>query len=106
MSDNTTNIHANTNNVSQASQASRLSQPSQTGKPDSSITVERPSPREPKPNQAPQKQQVEQPRFGCFHCNESFSSDIERATHRGQEHPGKLDYPTPEDFDSRLKPNR
>jgi hypothetical protein len=44
--------------------------------------------------------------FQCFHCNECFSSDTERLKHRGIAHPDKLDYPEPEDFNYRLRPNR
>ena len=44
--------------------------------------------------------------FSCYHCDESFVSDLERAKHTMGEHPGKLCYPTPEDFDNRLKPNK
>jgi hypothetical protein len=42
--------------------------------------------------------------FQCFHCSECFASDTERLKHRGLGHPGKLDYPEPEDFDNRLRP--
>jgi replicative DNA helicase Mcm len=44
--------------------------------------------------------------FQCFHCSECFSSDTERLKHRGLAHPDKLDYPEPEDFNNRLRPNR
>jgi hypothetical protein len=45
-------------------------------------------------------------RFGCYCCSESFYSDLERLTHREQEHPAKLNYPTAEDFENRLNSNR
>jgi hypothetical protein len=42
--------------------------------------------------------------FQCFYCDESFSDNNERRNHRQQFHSDKpLDYPTPEDFDNRLK---
>lgn len=44
--------------------------------------------------------------FSCYHCDESFVSDLERAKHIIDDHPGKLCYPTPEDFNDRLKPNK
>jgi replicative DNA helicase Mcm len=44
--------------------------------------------------------------FSCYHCDESFVSDLERVKHIMDEHPGKLCYPTPEDFDNRFKPNK
>ena len=40
--------------------------------------------------------------FKCFHCNQFCSSDIERIGHIDSEHPGKLYYPNPEDFENRL----
>ena len=46
--------------------------------------------------------QQEENRFKCFHCNEIYSSDGERVAHIGAEHPGKLYYPNPEDFENRL----
>jgi hypothetical protein len=44
--------------------------------------------------------------FCCYHCVESFVSDLERVKHIMDGHPGKLCYPTPEDLDNRLKPNK
>jgi DNA replicative helicase MCM subunit Mcm2 (Cdc46/Mcm family) len=44
--------------------------------------------------------------FGCYYCSECFLSDLERLTHREQEHPAKLNYPTPKEFENRLSPNR
>lgn len=41
--------------------------------------------------------------FKCFHCDQYFANDIERVTHIGYEHPGRLYYPTPKDFDDRLE---
>jgi hypothetical protein len=41
-------------------------------------------------------------RFKCFYCFEYHSSDEERVTHIEYEHPGKMHYPTPEDFRNRL----
>jgi DNA replicative helicase MCM subunit Mcm2 (Cdc46/Mcm family) len=45
-------------------------------------------------------------RFRCFYCNECHSSDQERAIHIDHVHRGKLYYPTPDDFDKRLRPNK
>ena len=52
----------------------------------------------------PQQQEQGQPhkKFNCFYCSQSYSSDIERIKHVDSEHPGKLYYPTPEDFEKRL----
>lgn len=44
--------------------------------------------------------------FGCFYCNESFHTEPERLNHREVDHPGKLNYPEPEDFVNRFMPNR
>ena len=41
----------------------------------------------------------------CFYCNEAFSNDLERVLHIEDTHPGNLYYPTPEDFENRLRPN-
>ena len=41
--------------------------------------------------------------FKCFYCTKSHSTDIERITHIACEHPGKIYYPTPEDFENRLE---
>jgi hypothetical protein len=43
--------------------------------------------------------------FRCFYCNEFCSYDEERVAHIDYAHPGKLYYPTPEDFENRLRPN-
>jgi aspartate carbamoyltransferase regulatory subunit len=40
--------------------------------------------------------------FKCFYCTKSHSTDIERITHIDYEHPGKIYYPTPEDFENIL----
>jgi hypothetical protein len=52
----------------------------------------------------PQQQEQGQPhkKFNCFYCSQTYSSDKERVKHIGYEHPGKLYYPTPEDFEKRL----
>ena len=42
----------------------------------------------------------------CYPTPEDFDNRLERAKHTMGEHPGKLCYPTPEDFDNRLKPNK
>ena len=41
-------------------------------------------------------------KFKCFYCNRFCSSDNERITHTDNEHPGRLYYPNPEDFENRL----
>ena len=41
--------------------------------------------------------------FKCFHCDQYFANDIERVTHIDYEHPGRLHYPIPKDFDDRLE---
>ncbi|MGA9169839.1 MAG: hypothetical protein WBZ20_06815, partial [Nitrososphaeraceae archaeon] len=46
--------------------------------------------------------QQQENRFKCFHCNEFYSSDGERVAHISAEHPSRLYYPNPEDFDNRL----
>jgi hypothetical protein len=38
----------------------------------------------------------------CFYCSEVYSNDQERVIHIDNAHPGKLYYPTPEDFENRL----
>jgi hypothetical protein len=41
--------------------------------------------------------------FKCFHCDDqSFASDKQRIDHVSLMHPGKMYYPTPEDFENRL----
>ena len=40
--------------------------------------------------------------FKCFYCNHVCSSNNDRVQHIDNEHPGKLYYPTPEDFQDRL----
>jgi hypothetical protein len=44
--------------------------------------------------------------FGCYYCNEYFSSDMERRNHRQLQHTSKLDYPSAEEFKNRQRPNR
>src|SRR5262249_20812817 len=43
--------------------------------------------------------------FRCFYCNEFCSNDKDRVVHIDYAHPGKLYYPTPGDFENRLRPN-
>ena len=52
----------------------------------------------------PQQQEQVQPhkKFNCFYCSQTYSSDKERVKHIDYEHPGKLYYPTQEDFENRL----
>jgi hypothetical protein len=40
--------------------------------------------------------------FKCFYCEQFCSSDSKRVTHIDNEHPGRLYYPNPEDFENRL----
>ena len=54
----------------------------------------------PKPQVKEQEQQHK--RFSCFYCSQTYSSDKERVKHIDYEHPGKLYYDTPEDFEKRL----
>jgi hypothetical protein len=49
-----------------------------------------------------QLQEQQHKRFNCFYCNQYYSSDKERIKHIDSNHPGKLYYPTPEDFEKRL----
>jgi hypothetical protein len=49
-----------------------------------------------------QLQEQEPKRFNCFYCSQYYSSDKERVRHIDSKHPGKLYYPTPEDFEKRL----
>ncbi len=51
---------------------------------------------------APHLQEQEHKRFNCFYCDQAYSSDKERIKHIDYQHPGKLYYPTPEDFEKRL----
>jgi hypothetical protein len=44
--------------------------------------------------------------FGCYYCNEYFSTDMERRNHRQLQHTSKLDYPSAEEFKNRQHPNR
>jgi hypothetical protein len=53
------------------------------------------------PIEAP-KQQQQNKSFNCFYCSKSHSTNKERITHINYEHPGKIYYPTPEDFENRL----
>jgi hypothetical protein len=57
----------------------------------------------PTPSSQHQEQEQQQyKKFNCFYCSHSYSSDKERIKHVDSEHPGKLYYPTPEDFEKRL----
>ena len=49
-----------------------------------------------------EQEQQQYKKFNCFYCSHSYSSDKERIKHADSEHPGKLYYPTPEDFEKRL----
>jgi len=49
-----------------------------------------------------QLQEQEHKRFNCFYCDQAYSSDNERIKHIDYEHPRKLYYPTPEDFEKHL----
>ena len=40
--------------------------------------------------------------FKCFYCSQVCPSNNDRVQHIDNEHPGKLYYPTPEDFQDRL----
>jgi hypothetical protein len=40
--------------------------------------------------------------FKCFYCDQLCLDDKERVNHIDAEHPGKLYYPTPKDFEKRL----
>jgi hypothetical protein len=51
---------------------------------------------------ASQPQKQEHKRFNCFYCSQAYSSDKERIKHIDYQHPGKLYYPTPEDFEKCL----
>ena len=51
-----------------------------------------------KKEQMPQQED----RFKCFYCNHVCSSNNDRVQHIENEHPGKLYYPTPQDFENRL----
>ena len=44
--------------------------------------------------------------FECHYYDQSFSADIERLKHIDFDHRGKLYYPTREEFENRLRPNR
>jgi hypothetical protein len=49
------------------------------------------------------EQQNNNKQFQCFYCNQYYADDIERVTHIDYEHPGRLHYPMPKDFDDRLE---
>jgi len=49
-----------------------------------------------------QEQEQQHKRFNCFYCSQSYSTDKEQVKHIDYQHPGKLYYPTPEDFEKRL----
>ena len=53
----------------------------------------------PIPTPQPQEQHK---KLNCFYCSQAYSSDKERAMHIDYDHPGKLHYPTPKDFENRL----
>lgn len=40
--------------------------------------------------------------FKCIHCNQYFASDNNRVEHISLDHPGRMYYPVPEDFQNRL----
>ena len=44
--------------------------------------------------------------FECFYCNQFCLNDEEHIAHIDAEHPRKLHYPTPADFEERLDPLR
>jgi hypothetical protein len=48
------------------------------------------------------EEQHQDKRFNCFYCSQAYSSNIERIEHIDAEHPGKMYYPKPEDFEKRL----
>ena len=52
----------------------------------------------------PQVQEQEQlhKQFNCFYCIQTYSNDKERVKHIDNDHPGKMYYPTQEDFENRL----
>jgi hypothetical protein len=54
------------------------------------------------PISSPQLQEQQRKPFNCFYCSQAYSSDKERVKHIDYEHPGKLYYPMPEDFEKRL----
>jgi hypothetical protein len=57
----------------------------------------------PLPQPQLQKQGEQQhKKFNCFYCSQAYSSDKERVKHVDYEHPGKMYYPTQEDFEKRL----
>jgi hypothetical protein len=57
----------------------------------------------PLPQPQLQKQEEQQHKtLSCFYCDQTYPDDKERIKHIDYEHPGKLYYPTPEDFEKRL----
>ena len=51
-------------------------------------------------SQQPQEQEYK--RLNCFYWDQAYSSDMEGVQHIDDEHPGKMYYPTLEDFEKRL----
>jgi hypothetical protein len=47
-------------------------------------------------------QEQQHKKFNCFYCNQYYSSYKEHIEHIRYEHPAKLYYPKPEDFENRL----
>jgi|SRR5918999_2566533 hypothetical protein len=58
------------------------------------------------PQHQEQEARQQYKRFSCFYCSQTYSSDKERIKHIDSEHPGKLYYPTQEDFENRLCPDK
>jgi hypothetical protein len=49
-----------------------------------------------------QQQKQQHNKLYCFYCSQDYPDDKERVKHIDYEHPGKLYYPMPEDFEKRL----
>jgi hypothetical protein len=49
-----------------------------------------------------EQRQQQELSFKCFHCNQYFASDKHRVEHISLDHPGRMYYPTPKDFENRL----
>jgi hypothetical protein len=56
----------------------------------------------PTPSPELQEQEQQTKNLNCFYCSQSYPDDKERFKHIGIEHPGKMFWPTPEDFENRL----
>ncbi len=54
------------------------------------------------PQQKEQKQKQQHKKLDCFYCNQAYPDDKERIKYIGIEHPGKMFWPTPDDFENRL----